>query len=282
MLLGQPTDIVVLCADLHVNDTVGLCPPEYKRANRDVHLPSVSQRFLWKAWLDVWDTVKERKAQTGATVYTVWAGDIGDLNSHSHAELISTVKKNVQDAMTSAVQPALDVTDYNFVVRGTTTHVGELAEIEEQFAADISAEPCTVVGSHTWPVLPLRIGGVTIEVSHRPPSATKQADRRNLTVAGCAGTMAKRALKQRIPAADIYAWGHVHYSAFGSEMGCWGFQIPPFKLVGAYGYAIGVGTIIEPVGVLLLEISGGDWRHEFLRYSPRRIQPWMPTEKKEV
>lgn len=199
MLLEKPTDIVVLCADLHINDTVGLCPPEYKRANRDVHLPSVGQRFLWKAWLDVWATVKARKAQTGASVYTVWAGDIGDLNRHSNAELISTVKKNVQDAMTQAAQPALDVSDYNFVVRGTTAHVGELAELEEQFAADIGAERCTAVGSHTWPVLPLQVGGVSIEVSHRPPCSTRQPQARNLSVARAAGLQAIRAMKQRIP-----------------------------------------------------------------------------------
>lgn len=64
-------------------------------------------------------------------------------------------------------------------------------------------------------------------------------------------------------------------------MGCWGFQIPPFKLAGAYGYTIGAGTIIEPVGVLILEIAAGEWRHEFLRYSPRRIQAWT-APKKEV
>jgi len=277
MLTGKPSDLLVIVADTHCNDAVGLCPTEFKRANRDVHLPSVGQRFLWRAWLDIWSTVAERKRETGAEVSVVWAGDAGDLNSHSRAEIISPVKKNVQDAMRSAAEPALEVADRSFVCRGTTAHVGELAELEEQFAADIGAEPCVDAGTIAWPVLPLELGGVRFEIAHRPPCSSKKPDGRNQAAARSAGQMAIRSLKQRLRPADVYVWGHVHYSAFGSEMGCWGFQCPPMKLVGAYGYAIGVGTIVEPVGVLLFEIAAGDWRHEFLRYTPRRIKPWTKS-----
>ena len=278
MLTGKPSDILVCVGDLHLNDTTGLCPPEFKRANRDVHLPGVGQRFLWKAWTDIWATVAERKCKTGATVYLSWGGDLMDQNKYSHAELITTVKANIQTAMHQAAEPALAVADYNFLVRGTTAHVGELAELEEEFAKDIKAEACPSTGSYTWPVLPLEIANVTFEIAHRPPCSTQRVDGRNQAVSRSVVRMVTRCLNQRASPAMVYVWHHAHYSAVGSEMGSHGFQVPCLKLVGAFGYEkCGVGTIVEPVGVLMFEIAGGDWRHEFLRYSPRRIKPWTKS-----
>ena len=276
MLTSNPTDILVLTGDWHVNDTVGLCPPLFHRGDGDSHNPGKGQQELHNAWQQIWVEAARRKALYGARVYAICMGDLGDMNSHSKTQLISAQKKDVQDALYQLSRNMTTVADHVFVLRGTPAHVGGAGEIEEQFADDVGAERNTERGNHSWWVLKMQVAGVRMAFAHHPPTQSKRPDCRNQAVARAAAISVIRAIRRHARPRDLYAWGHVHYFAEGTEMGAWGLQIPCLKLVGEYGHRIGQTDHIEPVGAVFLEIAAGQFRYDPMLFEPKEDAEWTP------
>lgn len=249
--MSSSRTLVVVTGDWHVNDIVGLCPPVFKREKRASHRPGPAVRALWRAWRDFWTFIAEKKAETGAAVFAIANGDLGDINKHDSTQLISMRKSDIVDAMIAIAQPMADVADKVFIVRGTAAHTGGCGELEELLARDITtAVHCDDEGSASWWVLRAEWGGVRFDITHHPPTSSRRPWTRNAAVARAAAIVAGRYLKEglarEMPRYAIFS--HAHYSAQGEEMGVRGRFVPPFKLVGAFGHRLGSGAHVERVG----------------------------------
>ena len=263
------TTILAVNGDWHVNDTNGLCPPRFRRERDSTHHPDKFQRAIWTGWLEYWDVVAQYKKKLKSPVVGVFNGDLGDINSHSKSQLISLLKNDIQRAMADVASPALEVTDYNVVIRGTEAHVGGCGELEEWFADDISAEP-SPEGQASWWIWRAEIEGVRIHATHHPPTITKLPNKRGQAVA----RMCERLASEY----DIYGWekkpqlafwSHVHWSARGYEMGIEGWTVPPWKGMDSYTHRLGI-TLPSPVGGLICIVDKGAWEvKQFIRRPPR-------------
>ena len=262
--------IIAITSDWHVNDTTALCPPRFYRERDSSHSPDKYQRAIYRAWVEYWELVAQRKAALKAQVVGVFLGDLGDLNRHSKAQLISPYEPDVKRAMIAVVQPALAVTDYNIVIRGTEAHTGGLGALEEWFADDIGAvkDPD---GQASWWVWRAEIDGVRIHATHHPPTATRIVSKRSQAVS----RMCERLASEY----DLYGWrekphlafwAHVHWCAPGHEMGIDGWTTGSWKGLGSFGHRIGV-TMPSPVTGLIVTISNGAAEVDVFERQPPRV-----------
>lgn len=240
-----------MTGDWHVNDTVGLCPPVYKREKESNHRPGPAVRALWRAWLEFWTIIAEKKAATGATVYAVANGDLGDINTHDKVQLISANETEIIDAMIDVARPMTEVADKVFIIRGTAAHTGGCGKLEEALAKDITnAVHCPDEKSASWWVLRSEWAGVRFDITHHSPTASRRPWTRNAAAARVAAIVAGRYMKEGLAreVPDYAIFSHVHYHGQGGEMGCQGRFMPPWKLVGGFGHRLGSGAHIEKVG----------------------------------
>lgn len=280
------TALVVVVGDWHVNDTVAICPPRFTLDDGGFHQRSKGQAALWTAWLDFWEHVEERKRALNATCYVICNGDLGDINYHDGVQLITEYKPAILQAMADVARPAVEVADRIFLIRGTRAHVGSSGELEEWLAHDIAH------GGHgkklqrppehyTWWSLEAEFGGVRFDTTHHPPTASRRPWTRNAAAGRAAAITAGRYLEagRRPPAVAV--WSHVHYPGVGREMGVWGYFCPSWKLVGGYGYRIGMGAHVSPVGGLIFEIVDGRITNHgddaFVLYHPKRRDRWTES-----
>lgn len=277
--------LVVVTGDWHVNDTVGLCPPVFKREKESNHRPGRAVRALWRAWIEFWEIIAAKKEATGATVYAVANGDLGDINKHDKTQLISGSEMEILDAMIDVAQPMTQVADHVFIVRGTAAHSGGCGKLEELLARDtLNAVKCEDEKTASWWVLRAMFGGVRFDVTHHSPTASRRPWTRNAAAgrvgAIVAGRYVRNGLAREIPRFAVYS--HVHYHGYGSEMGVEGRFIPPWKLVGGFGHRLGSAAHVEKVGgwwVLCEEgrvIEQGSSPGGFELWQMRRPKIWKP------
>lgn len=262
--------VLAVTGDWHVNDITALAPPIFKRALDSTNRAGKLQRAIWRAWLEYWELVGSIKAEMGATVINVYLGDLGDLNKYSTAELISTYKPDIQNALLDVSEPARAVSDYDIVIRGTESHVGAAGELEEWFAHDISAEQ-SPEGHNSWWAWRGEVAGVRVHATHHPPTGTKLPHKHGQAVArSCEYLAAEYHLYGWRDKPQLALWGHRHWCARGEEMGIEGWMCPPWKGLGGYGRKIGI-TLPNPVGGLIAILPGdGTWTvKRFLRHPPR-------------
>lgn len=270
------TTVLSLTADWHVNDTTALCPPAFYREKGELHTPNKLQRAIWRAWMEYWDVVAEHKEQLDCPVYSIFVGDLGDMNTHSNIDLISQYKPDVLRAMADTAQRPLEISDKVFVVRGTAAHTGGNGEIEELFARDIEAEP-SPDGTSSWWIWRAEIEGLNVHCTHHPPTGTRLPNRRGQAVSRmCERLAAEHDVYGWTQKPDLAFWAHVHWSARGEEMGVTGWTIPCWKGLGSFGHRIGV-SLPSPVGGLIVILDDGEFEvKQFLRRPPK-AKLWKPS-----
>jgi hypothetical protein len=252
--------LVVFHADHHVNDVVGLCPPEFG-LDVGTYQPSAAQRWLWRAWLRFWEKIAIMKREYAARVLSVFVGDVGDINAHSSNELVTINDEWIVNAMVDVAKPALDVADKTIVIRGTAAHSGGAGKLEELFAQRVWAEPCRRRdGSETasWYVWRGAVDGVDVLATHHPASGSRLPDKLDDACNRSCAFVAKSIERSGGRAPDWCVWGHVHKRALGTYLAgrVRGVFLPPWKLVGNYGYRLGT-VIPEAVGGFWLLVEDG-------------------------
>ena len=145
--------------------------------------PSNLQRSIWDAWLEYWQLVADYKERLQAKVYALCLGDLGDLNKHSDAELVSKVDADVERAMLDVTKPIEHIIDLWFIVRGTEAHSKSAGLLEEWFASDRTNAVHCSSGTASWEAWEGKIEGVHIYAAHHLPSGTKIAGNRGNAVA---------------------------------------------------------------------------------------------------
>jgi len=258
---------------------VALSPPVFRREESKGHRASTFQLAIWQAWLDYWQLVGEYKERLNAPVYGLALGDLGDLNKHSNAQLISPLKTDVHRALLDVMEPAQVVVDSWFFVRGTEAHVGASGEIEEWLANDTKNAVHSFASTASWWVWNAEIAGVRIHATHHPPSGTKLAGNRGEAVSRSCRYLANECEENGATKPHLAFWAHRHWYAPGYNLGIYGYAVPSWKGLGAFGRRIGIGHP-SPVGGLICIIPGLDgeaWtvKPPFLR-KPPALPIWTP------
>jgi len=271
--------LAVFTADWHTNSIVGLNPPQYQREHGSAWTPGKVGRAKWRAWLEFWEMMAEKKAKHGATCCAFVAGDVGDKNLKTAVELISTYDPDIIRAMQDVGEPMIAVADKVFVYRGTATHSGGNGELEELYARSIGAEPDERRGYVSWFAGRHELGGVVFEVTHRPPTRGTLPYTEDPAVARAALIVATRYMKQRqarcVP--DVCVWAHVHYKGEGHGLGVHGFFLPPWQTTTAYGYGLGVGDLPVEIGGLWFLCQDGRYGWDWETWTPEKLETWRPT-----
>jgi hypothetical protein len=270
--------ILAIVSDLHSNSTVGLCAGRVALDDGGYHAPGLFQRWLWRQWLTFWDDVAAVKADTGLPVVTVFNGDTNDGDHHETAQIISRNPVTMLRTAYQVVEPALDVSDAWYVVRGTPAHGGKSAWLEEKLAEDISAVPESK-HAHSWWHLPLEVGGVLFDIQHHPESKayrpwTAGADANRIAAVV---TYEYASTGDRIPDVAVRSHGHKWRDSGDGNHPVRAFITPAWQGSTAFIHKIGSGgQMIKPGGMYFVCRDGGYTPVRRI-YPPRRRRPEKVT-----
>jgi hypothetical protein len=176
-----------------------------------------------------------------------------------------------------ALEPALDVADHHFIVRGTAAHVGSSGELEDIIAIDTGAEG-PGKGQHSWWELMLEVDGVKFDIRHHGPlgrldwTAGNALNRRAMEIINL-----YLADGQRVP--DIACQSHNHRFATSSEnYAVKVIALPAWQLATEFIKRIGA---IKPadIGGIWFEADGGNWQQHVELYPIKLSRPWRPKRR---
>lgn len=276
------TTLIAFASDWHANTRgAGLCPPVVHLEQSDV-IPNEAQQAVWKAHVGAWQLLAGKAIEHRAQFIAMLVGDLVDTNGRPGKHLITTNDDEILDIAAQCIKPVTQVVDRHYIVRGTEYHAGPQCWIEERMAkgdkTTPAATPDTEAGTASWWWLPLEVEGVRFDIAHhprtsgsRPWTAQSAAARESAIIA--AG-YARRG--ERLP--DVAVRAHVHYAA-DSGMMCRPRVVfcPPWQLTTSYGFRLGVGGDIEPVGVWWFLVDDGRiLQMDIEIYEPRRHE-WAST-----
>ncbi len=269
--------LVVATSDWHFNSAVGLCPPRISLDDGGTYTYSPAQAALWRSWRKLWQRIADLKQEHNATVYAVCCGDVVDVDRRG--SLITSNKSVILSALADVAAPMLEVADKVFVVRGTEAHVGGAGELEEKFAADIGAEPNERAGTNSWWVLRASFGGVRFDFTHHPATSGRRPWTRAASAARQSRITREQYLDRDERPPDVAVFGHVHYFASGGRTHKpETLFLPPFTWTTAFGYRLGAGAEIEPVGGVYFLCRGGSYIWDDIRFAARRLPIWRESE----
>jgi hypothetical protein len=275
------TTILAITADHHGNSQVGLCPPTIKRDKQGTYYANKAQRWTWRKWLQYWEDIKNLKEKHSARVIATFLGDTidqGGVRRGRHGyEMISHNETIIIRIGVKMLQPAVEVADDLVFLRGTSSHVGPSAAMEEKLAEDLGGRRLKNEEGEPFAhyALLLNIEGVTVDLGHRPVTFARRPWTRG---PGCS-RLAKIILDDYRDAGltppQVAARAHLHYWAHsGTTYPVEAWQCPPWQLTPAYAYEMGAGVAVEPVGGLILICDDGDYQMKHRLYSAPPEKAW--------
>lgn len=153
---------LIVVSDLHINSTVGLCLETFDLDDGGVYNASRSQQWLLDNWNAFWRYALE-KAQ-GTKLVIVFNGDILDLNSHSQYQLVTQNRSSIIQHAFELLLPLVNLSNEVYFIRGTPSHTGGMAELEEILVARLYPESRS---PRTFWDLQLDINGVLFQFAHK-------------------------------------------------------------------------------------------------------------------
>lgn len=168
------TVIIPITSDHHAGSTVALCPPVVELDDGGAYHASLAQRWIWQCWHDYWGEVRRLRDQRKATLINAFNGDMVEGDHHGTGQIISRIP-GTEFAVARAVfeVPQSLAPDHTFVVRGTETHVGKNASMEEGLAKHLNAEPDPDNGTASWWHLRMEQEGVLLDMAHHGRMGTR-------------------------------------------------------------------------------------------------------------
>lgn len=261
-----------MVGDLHTNSTVGVCPPVVTLDDGGTYRSSKGQKWLWRNWLDFWGEVQAVQKRTGkrTEVWTVLNGDLVDVNGkHQQTQNISQNEADVFRMTLDTLQPAIEVSNRLFVVRGTAAHVKSSASMEEKIAADLGAEMCG--DNYSWWELLLECEKVLFDIRHHGPLGRLPHTRGNALNRRAVELMLKYS-NQKCP--DIGIQSHNHrFSTSSDEYPIKVYALPAWQLITEFINKIGN---VEPadIGGIYFICDKGQYTPVIKRYKPEEVRPW--------
>jgi len=271
--------IVPITSDLHFNCTVALSTPVVERDRAGTYHHSPTQAWLWASWLDYWDRVEKLKRKHRAKVVSVFNGDLVDMNTHSHYELISLNEDDVISGAIQTMEPGLDISDYHFVVRGTEAHTGGCSWVEEQLAKWTGAEPDEDTGTFSWYWLTMKLNGLGLGFAHQPCTNTIRRWTQGNAANRQAATLVHEFFGEE-DHPDLAFFGHFHHNEDSYD----NYPIRVIYLKSwvahtSYDERTRSWELPKIGGVILMIDDDGDYDIEKITYKPKRRAPWRMTGK---
>ena len=269
--------IVWVTSDMHTNSFTGLSPYYFEHEG-GTHKANELQRWLWRNWRDMWEKrATAVKLEEKLPLIYVHNGDAHDGPGVKQSPAVIT--RNESDMLRLAVQviePALNVADRVYIMRGTEAHTGKQAWREESLAEDIGAEK-SPDGTYSWWRLFANWGGVLFDVRHHPEtSGTK-----NWTRDAAHGRIAFEVLSDYVlngmTPPDVALRAHTHVFGEGvSHKGQYttrAYTTPPWQKTTSYGHRIAAGLNQDTGGIFFVIRNGKITRSDFVKYEPKKLQP---------
>jgi hypothetical protein len=266
------TTTLATVGDLHVNSTVGLLPYSVNLDDGGTYRASKGQRWLWRCWLDFWDSIPKGE------VWTVLNGDLVDVNGkYNTAQLISLNDSDVMKMAIKVLEPALEKSKLVFVVRGTAAHTGLSGYMEEKIGYDIGAEKCG--DNYSWWELPLECEGVLYDIRHHGSLGYKEWTRPN-SLNSRAVEITLAYANNRVPNVAIQSHKH-RFSTSSDEYPVKVFALPAWQLFSEYVHRLGTVMPADIGGVYFINESG-DYDAIVKRYKPERTRTWRKSSPQKT
>lgn len=272
--------IVAFVTDTHINSKIGLSYPTFQKDDGDIHRSGKAQRWIWSCYLDYCKQVKDAVEKTGYPLYVIHGGEVGDDLTHSKTQLISP--NNTADILKNAamsMEPLLELCDGWFCMRGTEAHSGQNASVDELIARDLGAIE-DYNGNSSWWWFRGKFGGVKFDAAHHPGTGGKVPRSRSAIAGRVAADVASDYMEMGEQPPDIILRGHNHifsdsgrtYSKFRALIGT------SWQLSTAFGYRIGRGTELLPIGGMYFICRDGQYTTHVCHYKAKPSRYWTVKE----
>ena len=266
---------LVVCADSHINSTVGLCTPVVDLDDGTYHA-SRSQRWLYECWIDFC----KRAGEAPGRKIAILNGDLGELDVKRRSyQLITPNKATILKMVIDTLEPLLSVVDAVYILRGTAAHTGKSAWLEEAVANDIE----TVVhhnGTASWWHYRGKCEDVRLDVAHHASMSGLPWTLKNSALRMAAKTVFQYAESYQQPAPHLVIRSHNHktadsYNNYSSRA----IFTPAFCLPTEYAYRAGHENDLADIGGMLITCENGvyDYKDPIL-YRPKESKRlWSMT-----
>lgn len=134
---------------------------------------SEDQKWIWKCWKEFWAFAY---ALVGDRPHAlIHLGDMIDGRHHGTTQLISGNLAIQQKMAIQVMEEHVKRAQKTFLIRGTESHVGQSAEIEESIGRELGVERVSEDGPYTrWDLL-VELGKERIHFAHHIATTTAQA-----------------------------------------------------------------------------------------------------------
>ncbi len=173
------------------------------------------------------------------------------------------------DMVYDTIEPALDVSEKVFVVRGTAAHGRQGAVIEEKIAEDINAVQDG--DRHSWWELNLNCENVLYDITHHGKVGGMQWTKGN-ALNKLVGQLIIKYRNRKIP--DVAIRSHMHqYARSDDSHGMVAYAMPAWQLFTEFTHRIGA---VEPadVGGMYFICEQGEYTPVVKRYPVPEARPW--------
>jgi hypothetical protein len=252
--------VIAIVSDVHCGSTVAVCPPKIELDDGGAYEASKAQRWLWQSWTRFWEKVDA--ARQGATLYTVFNGDLTEGFHHGTTQVLTanpTAQSRVVDACMSSV---LDVRpDKMFFVRGTAAHVGKSAAYEERIALGLWKDKKPVVkdpdtGTASWWHLPLEVQGRRFSFAHHGRMGQRPWTKHNIPALLAHQIFMERAQRE-LPHYHVAVRSHFHTFVDTHEVSPTRLiQTPAWQLHTEYAWKAVPENLADIGGVIITVESG--------------------------
>jgi len=268
------TDIIAIVGDTHTTSTVGLCNHnQFTLDDGGVYRGSKGQRWLWRCWLEFWDFAHDLRAIHQPTRFvTIFMGDMIERDRKKRSKQI--VSRNTADAVKAAsatIEPAIEMSDLAFFIRGTGAHVGGSAEYEELLAYDCDIAVKNETGNSSWWRLLAEFEGVLIDAYHHAPMGSKPWTMPN-AFNGLATELMLEYAGQKLPALAVRAHNHRGVDTFDNYP-IRVIGIPSWQLMTEHTHRLSSNKP-PSVGGLFVVCENGKYEVIKRTWEPERIRAW--------
>ena len=226
---------------------------------------------MWESWLDFWTEAGRLQADHKVGILN---GDLGELDTKRRSnQLITTNKATIMHMLLDVLEPALDVLDAVYVIRGTMAHTGKSGWLEEAIANDITINipsPTAV----SWWHLRANASGVTFDVVHHAsmgglPWTEKDAGNKVAKI-----IVWRYLVNMKKPAPHVALRSHNHrYSDSGGNFDTFAVCLPCWSFLTEYAYRTGKENDGSNIGGVWFMCRGvNKYQYEKRIYKPQEVR----------
>ena len=249
---------LLIVGDTHCNSRLGLCPPAFNLKDGGTYKPNKTQRWLWDCWIElseVFATISAECERNGI----LFMGDMvdADIKSRSH-QIITRNTSEIVDIAAQCIEPMLVHADWAVFLKGTPSHVGKSAEIEEELASDCTLAQKNGENNYAWDLFYGMVGKVIVEAKHHGKLGYRRWTKTNpLHVLAEELPAEYIARREKPPQLAFRAHKHQHRDTWDNHPITRAVSTFAFCGTGEYGYT--VSDELPDIGGLILIADGGQY-----------------------